>query len=764
MIDPVLLTLGWDGLIKREETLGEIIVTDGLFHAYRGPCRTDYTLRVPTSRGQDLAVAVLEAKAENVPPAQGLDQCKKYARRLNARFVLSTNGHQFVSYDVETGLTSEPQPMSAFPTPHQLQRRWEGLEDVDLAASGAKPLTTPYPFGETQRRGYQDGAIRAALTKLAQGGNRILLHLATGTGKTFIAANLLKKIAGGEQLGRALFICDRDELRTQALGAMQQYFGGEAAAATATDPAKNARVVVATYQTLGFDEEGTTESSYLSRHYGKDFFSHIIVDEAHRSGFGKWRQVLDQNPNAVQIGLTATPREIQNLANIPPEDQRRFQDTIAYFGEPVFSYSLTDALDDGYLAKPIIDRYRIHINKSQDGEESVRIEDKDLQGKQVVEVLTGRKVAESQTSFGAKDFERKIELPDRVAAMCRDLFNHLIHDYGTPESKTIVFCASDAHATRVKDEMNNLYAAWCAETANSRRDPFAVQITASMRHNDLPDFRGSSVHSFIATTVDLLSTGVDIPALRNVVFFRYIESAIQVSQMVGRGSRLDPKTNKLTFRIYDYTDATRLLGDAFESIARKPKKKDDDGKPPPPEPPPHINVRGFLVEVRPAGRFLIAEDGRRLALTEALYDLETALRREASSLDELRGRWIPPKERKELMRALGSAGTVPPPVLLSLKEMDDYDLWDFFAQTGFGMSPLTRVSRADELLVTPWAQEISDQPRRVVTALMDVFKVKGTDGLEGRELFAVPAVAHAGGLAALGGAEKFLEMRGVLFQ
>ncbi|HCM83074.1 MAG TPA: hypothetical protein DIS76_00725 [Rhodospirillaceae bacterium] len=762
LIDPVLHAKGWEHLIKREETLGQIIVADGLRHAKRAQARTDYTLRVPTARGQDLVIGIIEAKAESEPPGQGLDQSKKYARRLHARFVFSTNGHQFVMYDAVTGMTSEPQPVDAFPTPFEIRDRWEGAEAIDLDAELAKPLTSPYPLGESQRRGYQDGAIRAALAKIARGEKRVLLHLATGTGKTFIAANLLKKIAAGEHLGRALFLCDRDELRTQALGAMQQFFGGEAAAASATDSAKNARVIVATYQTLGFDDEESEDASFLTKHYPEDFFTHIIVDEAHRSGFGKWRQVLDRNQAAVQIGLTATPREIRNLSNLAAEDQRRFQDTTAYFGEPVFSYDLADALEDGFLAQPIIDRMRIHHNRSEDGEELLTIEPGDLEGKEVRDVLTGQKVDGIPRSYGPHDFDVKIELDDRVRAMCADLFNRLVRDYGDPEAKTIVFCASDNHASRVKDEMNNLYAQWCARHAQVRRDPYAVQITHSVRQNDLPDFRGSSRHTFIATTVDLLSTGVDIPALKNVAFFRYIQSAIQVSQMVGRGSRLDPKTNKLFFRIYDYTDATRLLGENFESAARKAKQRDDGPVLPPEDAPPPIKVQGVHIEIRSAGRFVVGEDGRRVALAEALHDLGEALRREASSLDELRDRWVPPKQRKELMRALGSAGTVAP-ALLHLKEMDDYDLWDFFGQTGFELDPLTKEARADELLVTPWAQDLDDRPRRVVSALMDVFRAKGTEGLEGRELFSVPAVAYAGGLPALGGADRFLEMRGVLF-
>jgi len=760
LIDPALVLRGWGGLIRREVTLGRVVLSDGERQAKRDAGRVDYTLRITTKRGQAIAVAVVEAKPESSHPGHGLEQAKRYAVRLNTPFVYSSNGHQFVEYDTFTHLTTDPKPMSDFPTPAELYARWEAGQNVDLDSEAAKPLTTPYAHGESQRRGYQDAAIRAVLTALARGQKRALLHLATGTGKTFIAANLLKKISQGEQLGRALFLCDRDELRTQALGAMQAYFGGEAAAASASDPAKNARVIVATYQTLGFDNPETETSSYLSKHYPPNFFTHIIVDEAHRSGFRKWRQVLDQNADAVQIGLTATPRTLVNFDKISSDDQRLLQDTEHYFGEAVYSYSLPDALEDGYLATPVIDRMRVKINKNEDGEDVTGITSADLAEAEITDVRTGTAVKETRAIYQAHQLERDLELPERVSAMCADLFGRFLRDEGTPETKTIVFCASDPHSQRVTAVMNDLYAQWCQKHGRKVKDPYAVQVTSSTGAYGLADFKGAAGHTFIAATVDLLSTGVDVPALKNVVFFRYIKSAISVSQMVGRGTRLDPATGKLFFRIYDYTDATRLLGEEFESSAAKPSQPSKEPPKPPGEGP--IIVRGVLVEVSDAGRFIVGDDGRRVALGEALEDLKRALRREASSLEELRQRWVPPRERKDLVRALGSAYTVAP-TLRHLKDMDAFDLWDFLGETGYDMDALTRDLRAGKLLGSAWAAALEERPKAVAGALMGVFRQAGTEGLEGREVFTVPAVAAAGGLAGLGGPDRFIEMRGELF-
>ncbi|NJM13276.1 MAG: DEAD/DEAH box helicase family protein [Synechococcaceae cyanobacterium SM1_2_3] len=267
---------------------------------------------------------MIEAKREGLPPNHGLEQAKLYAdsQRLNAHFVFSSNGHQFVEFDRFTGQTRGPLPMAEFPTPLELQERYEDGIGFTLDRPEAQPLLTPYPGGEFRRRYYQDAAIRAVLEKIAQCRQRqeparALLALATGSGKTFIAVNLLKRLADAGQMTRALFICDRDELRTQALGALYAVFGSDAAQATTANPEKNARVVVATYQTLGVDQDG--DASYLSRHYPENYFSHLIIDECHRSAWGQWSQVLTRNAAAVQIGLTATPRQLPDDAQPTPE-------------------------------------------------------------------------------------------------------------------------------------------------------------------------------------------------------------------------------------------------------------------------------------------------------------------------------------------------------------------------------------------------------------------------------------------------------------
>src|SRR3990172_8803764 len=345
LIDPAIHTRGWtEDLIRREETAGAVEVIDGKARK-QAKGRVDYVLRVKINPDtQPVAVAIIEAKAEELPPTHGLEQAKAYAvcKRLNVPFAFSSNGHLFVEDDRNTGKTSKPRSLSEFPKPAELRERYEGKIVFKLNDPVAQPLLARYPGGEATRRYYQDAAIRAVLEKIARCDKngepkRALLSLATGSGKTFIAVQLLKKIADAGQLKRALFVCDRDELRAQGLGAFQNVFGADAAEVArdtnGLNKARNARIHVATYQTLDVDTEDAT-ANFLTTHYPENYFSHIVIDECHRSAWGRWSQVLTRNPDAVQIGLTATPRElvITERSKEAQADAQISADNLKHFG------------------------------------------------------------------------------------------------------------------------------------------------------------------------------------------------------------------------------------------------------------------------------------------------------------------------------------------------------------------------------------------------------------------------------------------------
>lgn len=404
LIDPAIRSRQWtEDTIKREVTAGAIEIINGKPRR-KSQGRADYTLRLTVQANmQPVAVAIIEAKAEHLPPGHGLEQAKAYAdsKRLNVPFVFSSNGHLYVEYDCFTGIATPPLPLNQFPTPAELRARYEQGMGFALSDPAALPLLTRYAKGEGGRRYYQDAAIRATLGKIAKGEKRVLLTLATGAGKTFIAVNLLKRIYDAGQLRRALFVCDRDELRKQGTLALSDAFGTDTAPVYLNgdkqNNAKNARVHVATYQTLGVDSE-EADATFLTTHYAPDFFSHIVIDECHRSAWGKWSQVLTRNPNAVQIGLTATPRKIEVTENSKDAqaDYNITADNIRHFGEPVYEYDMAQGIEDGYLAACQITKRNILLNNQNKAEAETGATSSDFMNATLTNALTGLPVAVSE--------------------------------------------------------------------------------------------------------------------------------------------------------------------------------------------------------------------------------------------------------------------------------------------------------------------------------------------------------------------------------
>lgn len=780
LVNPAIYARGWtEDHIKREETTGTVEIVAGKARR-RSKGKTDLTLRVVvTPDMQPVAVAVIEVKRDTLPPDHGLDQAKGYARaaRLNVPFVFSTNGHQFVEFDRHTGHTAPPRPMALFPTPTELRARYEAAIGFKLDAPAAAPLLRPYKGGEGARRYYQDAAIRAVLEKIARDtaaahAPRALLSLATGAGKTFIAANLLRRIADAGQLKRALFLCDRDELRRQALEELTNYFGDAARAvyreSDGKNHARNAAVHVATYQTLGVDTEDGNES-FLTEHYPPDHFSHIVIDECHRSAWGKWSKVLTMNPNAVQIGLTATPRQLTTTEDSPEAqaDAAITADNHAYFGTPVYEYEISQAMDDGYLAA--MDLKLALVDLDARGVTAAEIVQKNPIDARTGRPLTPREIADR---YDANTFEKKIVLPDRVKAMCRDLFEQMLANVihrgpdGTPlgpRQKTIIFCASDNHAAAVAGELNNIFSAYTAARGEERFDPYAFKCTASVGGNDLlPDFRGAARTHFVATTVELLTTGVDVRPVRNVVFFKYISSPIALYQMLGRGTRIDEPTGKLIYTIYDFTGATRLLGQAFLTSGTRPgtdagdetddqSENGDDNFLLPGDP--TVRVEGFTPIVNDLGRFVGCMVQGRLGmvpLEEFKRGMAEALVKECPTLSDFRKRWVDPPTRRELLDVLVSAG-FPPQVVRVIDDKADYDLFDVIGSVGYGLNPRTKVDRAVAFRYkhNDWLAQLPAPTRATVLAMADQFRYGGTEDLENVQIFKTPEVVAAGGIEAL---------------
>lgn len=776
LIDPAIEIRGWrrSEISIEVKTDPQIDIVDG--KPRRRPAgRTDYILRRPLADATEpIPLAIIEAKREGLPPEHGLQQGKDYrvGGLNNVPFVFSSNGHQFVEYDEATGQTSEARPMAEFPRPDELIARYLTSRKLPAKSVDLKILETGYAQGRDYLRYYQDAAVRATLEKIVRdrASNRpvrVLLSLATGSGKTRIAAALLRRMLDAGAFGKALFVCDRTELRDNGLGDFQAAFGTNVAEVNTRNPQKNARVLIATYQTLdhklerGKSPKNTVES-FFQRHYPRGFFDVIVIDECHRSAWGDWFSILEANGDAIHIGLTATPRQLKlpetddTLTKQEIDrDRRRLGDNLEYFGEPVYEYPYLQGVRDGYLAPAEIETWDLFHDRRTQPERVRGILRSDLAGKQLTNALTGQPVtlaAVADRNEGAA-LEQKLILPERVEAMSKHLFERLlVHGENDPHQKTIVFCASDHHADLVTNQLNNLYAAWCKTKGQRRLPTFSFKCMASNDGQSLiADFRDRQRAYFIATTMDLLTTGVNVPCARNIVFFRYIRSPILFHQIVGRGTRVDAVNDKLMFRIFDYTGATELFGADF--VTRPPSGGSDQPRPPGPPPPPPVKVKGVQIELAHAGNFYVMNrNGQTVRATPEEYRqrLVEELLATVPTLTGFRERWLDPEQRQELMAQLAARGLLPEN-LRSAAHMDDYDLFDVIAALAYGIKPKTRAERAAQLdgFAPDWLLQLPPPAAKVIRAIARQFERAGTDALETQELWNAGEVRAARGLTAL---------------
>ena len=631
-------------------------------------------------------------------------------------------------------------------------------------------LSTRYEKGREFLRYYQDAAIRAALEQVVQQIDtrklpRVMLPLATGAGKTRLAAALLRKLFDAGRLGKALFLCDRTELRDNGLTDFQAAFGTDAAEVDTRNPQKNARVLIATYQTLDFSSGGK-DAKFFLEHYPPGFFDVIVIDECHRSAWGEWHMILESNRNAIQVGLTATPRHIrvkqiedEETKKGVEEDKRKLADNYNYFGEPPYEYSYMQGVEDGYLAPADIEQYDIYHDDKTQSERVRGVYRADVQDKQLTNALTGAAVtAESVASKSeGGSLEARLIMPERVKAMCEHFFARLLATgEGDPLQKTIIFCASDHHADLVTNALNNLYVKWCREKGQKRIQTYAFKCMSSVNGQaEIPDFRGRQRSHIIATTKDLLTTGVNVPCVRNIVFFRYLHSPILFHQMVGRGTRIDEASGKLMFRIFDYTGASALFGEDF--VTPPPSTGGDEPPPPRPPPPPPVKVRGVKIDIEHAGNFnLLGVDGKMRRVTPQEYQqrLIAELTALVPSLAEFRDKWLDASQRKELMQQLAQQGLLPEKLRDAAKidnrNAEEYDLFDILAALAYGIAPRTRQTRANQFDGGPdWLIPLPQPTAKVIRAIARQFENAGTDALEAKELWETPEIKQLRGLAAL---------------
>ena len=696
-IDPALKAAGW-GVVEGSRIRREYPITTGRLegNGKKGKALTaDYILEYKNTK-----LAVNEAKAWDLPLTEGAAQAKNYAGKLALRHAYCTNGQGIYAIDMQTGVEKE---IPAYPTPDELWAMTFTEVNAWRERFAAVPLDTP---GGKRAYYYQETAIERVLEAIAAGKDRILLTLATGTGKTFIAFQIAWKLfqarwnLSGEptRMPRILFLADRNILANQAYNAFSAF---PEDALVRIEPGeikkkgkvpKNGNLFFTIFQTF---LSGPSESAYFGE-YPEDFFDFIIIDECHRGGANDestWRDILNYFKPAVQLGLTATPKRKDNV------------DTYQYFGEPVYVYSLKEGINDGFLTP-----FRVKQIQTTLDEYVWTPDDVVLEG----EVETGK-------LYGEGDFNKKLEIQARERKRV-EIFMSQINQ----KQKTLVFCASQEHALLVRDLIN--------QTKTSTDPNYCHRVTANdgaLGEQHLRDFQNNdNVIPTILTTSQKLSTGVDARNIRNIVLMRPVNSMIEFKQIIGRGTRLFD--GKDYFTIYDFVKAHQHFHDEeWDGPPNDPELCKKCGQYPcvcevPPPPPcqecgetpcvcpcPKCSQRPCQCGGKKKAKVKLADgkartiqhmmmttfwhpDGTPMSSQQFMDLLFGKLPDFFTNEDELRALWSDPLTRKKLLEGLEEKGFGKSQLheMQTIIEAEKSDLFDVLAHVAYALPTLSREERA----------------------------------------------------------------------
>lgn len=745
-ITPAVQRAGWDFSTQvREEvtfTAGRITVR-GKLHSRGAKKRADYLLYFKPN----LPIAVIEAKDNAHGLGDGMQQALSYAETLDLPFVFSSNGDGFLFHDrtgqslqVETTLTLEQ-----FPTPEDLWQRycvWKGL----ITPESRQTVETPYHDdgrGRTPRY-YQVNAINRTIEAIARGQQRILLVMATGTGKTYTAFQIIWRLWQSKTKKRILFLADRNILVDQTRTNDFKPFGPAMTKIAKRQVDKHFEVYLSLYQAV----TGNEEEKNIYKQFSPDFFDLIVIDECHRGSAAEdsaWREILDYFSSATHIGLTATPKETREVSNI------------LYFGDPVYTYSLKQGIDDGFLAP-----YKV-----------VRIDiDKDLQGWRPAKGQTDKhgNLIEDRI-YNQRDFDRTLVLERRTELVAKKVTEYLAST--DPWAKTIVFCEDIDHAERMRQALVNLN----PERVKENRK-YVMRITGDEQEGkaELDNFIDpESRYPVIATTSKLMTTGVDAQTCKLVVLDQRIGSMTEFKQIIGRGTRINEEFGKFWFTIMDFKKATELFADpdfdgppeqVYEPTGEEPPVPPDeepppgepgpagpDGQPEPPLPPETEGERrikyviGGEVDV-----YIIAErvqyygpDGK--LITESLKDYtRRAVRKEYASLDDFLRRWSGAERKKAVIEELEAQGVILDALAEEVARKDgrDFDPFDLVCHVAFDRPPLTRKERADQVRKRDAFAKYGEKARAVLEALVEKYADAGIETIEDIKILTLDPFSRLG--------------------
>ncbi len=737
-ITPALERAGWDILTQvREEfslTNGRIIVR-GQLHTRAKNKRADYVLFYKPN----IPIAVIEAKDNNHSVGDGMQQALVYADMLQVPFVFSSNGDRVLFHNkINTdGILEQELEFDKMPSPDALWRLWS--DHQGFTENQAAVVSQDYYSDGSNKtpRYYQLLAINKTIEAIAKGQNRILLVMATGTGKTFTAFQIIWRLWKSKTKKRILFLADRNILVDQTMTNDFKPFGSAMTKIQKRQANKSFEIYLCLYQAV----TGNEEEKNIYKQFSPGFFDLIVIDECHRGSAAEdssWREILEYFSNATQIGLTATPKETKEVSNID------------YFGEPIYTYSLRQGIDDGFLAP-----YKV-----------IRIDlDKDLLGWRPTKGMKDKYGNEIEDRiYNQKDFDKNLVLEKRTKLVAQKITEYL--ESTNRFDKTIVFCENIDHAERMRQALNNANNDLAA--ANSK---YVMRITGDNKEgkDELDNFIfPESVYPVIATTSKLMTTGVDAQTCKLIVLDQQIQSMTEFKQIIGRGTRINEDFNKFFFTIIDFKQATRLFADpnfdgdpvqiyepkdddpilppdptdnssdtSEEERESKPKETDFDGDDTgggDPNPIKRYVVGNVEVSVISERIQYFDADGK--LITESLKDYtRKTLTKEFDSLEDFLRRWSAADKKQAIIEELRKEGIFFEELAQEIGR--DCDPFDLICHIVWDVPPLSRQERAREVKKRNYFTKYGEQARRVLEALLDKYADEGIEPMEEPQILTI---------------------------
>lgn len=761
-ITPALVESGWDlqKQIREEVTFtdGRIIVRKKL--VTRGERkRADYILYYKSN----IPIAIIEAKDNKHTVGAGMQQALGYAKTLDIPFVYSSNGDGFIEHDrtICEGIIEKELSLNQFPSPEELWKRykqWKGFDE-----QGEEIVTQDYYFelGGKAPRYYQRVAINRAIEAIAKGQNRVLLVMATGTGKTYTAFQIIYRLWRSRAKKRILFLADRNILVDQTMANDFKHFGDKMTKISNRKIDKAHEIYLALYQGI----TGTEEFKNIYKQFSQDFFDLIIIDECHRGSAKEdsaWREILEYFKPATQIGLTATPKETKEVSNLE------------YFGEPVYTYSLKQGIEDGFLAPYKV--IRVLLDKDAEGYRP----EKGKRDKYGYEI--------DDREYNTKDFDKNLVLEDRTRTVAKAVSDYLKKN-NSRYAKTIFFCVDIEHAERMRQALINENPDLVA--INSK---YVMRITGDNEEGkaELDNFIDpASKYPTLVTTSKLMTTGVDAQTCQYIILDTNINSMIEFKQIIGRGTRIREDYGKQYFTIVDFRGVTKLFADKnFDGEPVIIKTTDDDIPPEDDEPgdddgtgggdgedcdpvtPPDINipdevsetpakyfVNDVAVKVMNERVYYYDKDGKLITESLVSYTRKN-VRSEFETMEDFLNKWKEAERKEVILKELEEKGIL----FDELKDEvgKDLDPFDLICHVAFDMPALTRKERVNNVKKRNYFTKYGDSAREILNVLLDKYADEGIENLENIEILKVPDFNKFGSpieiVKKFGGKQKYLQV------